>query len=265
MDIVEKIHAEIDSAQDRILKEALDFIENGVYIEDASEKSERLKKLGFVNTPFVHDNEEKIKKLAEFKRKANLVKYYTDNYPFLKFITEEEFDVICKKYDLIYAPANSYRKDIPEKNLIEIENAQPIKSKDAVPVFYTYNLKFFSYVPQEVIEFFSTLKTDKPLSGDNTLRDICPIKYEGKYLYEVSGISHEAIDKTGLFIAAPPSHFDLTGLTENSNKMGFFKVITSKPESKDPIVFRYVNGGIQILSKWGKEAEDENLVNPINN
>lgn len=63
----------------------------------------------------------------------------------------------------------------------------------------------------------------------------------------------------GLFIAAPKSHFDLQGL-EKHGKRGWLR-----PEPKDPIVFRYVNGGIQVLTKWGPEAEDPMLTNPIDN
>lgn len=127
MDIVEKIHNEIDSAQDRILNEALNLIENSEHIEASIKKSERLKNLGFTKSSFVVSTEEEIKKLNEAKEKATLVKMYKESYPFLKFITEEEFDIICKKYDLIYAPVDSYCKDVPDKNIIEIENAQELK------------------------------------------------------------------------------------------------------------------------------------------
>jgi hypothetical protein len=30
----------------------------------------------------------------------------------------------------------------------------------------------------------------------------------------------------------------------------------------DPIVFRFVRGGVLIISKWGLEAEDESLIIP---
>lgn len=37
------------------------------------------------------------------------------------------------------------------------------------------------------------------------------------------------------------------------------KITTQIVEVKDPIVFRYVNGGIQVITKWGIEAEDKIL------
>ena len=71
--------------------------------------------------------------------------------------------------------------------------------------------------------------------------------------------------KEGLFIAAPESEFDLKGLTKDKTGLkGYFKqIIEEKPD--DPIVFRYVFGGLQVLSKWGPEAEDPALTNPLDN
>jgi hypothetical protein len=75
----------------------------------------------------------------------------------------------------------------------------------------------------------------------------------------------ETTVKEGLFIAAPESEFDLSNLTKDKTGLkGYFKqIIEEKPD--DPIVFRYVFGGIQVLSKWGPEAEDPELINPIDN
>lgn len=62
------------------------------------------------------------------------------------------------------------------------------------------------------------------------------------------------ISKSGLFIAAPKSDFNLEGLSKKGK--GYFNVF----EIKDPIVFRYVRGGIQVITKWGLEADDDALV-----
>jgi hypothetical protein len=75
----------------------------------------------------------------------------------------------------------------------------------------------------------------------------------------------ETTMKEGLFIAAPESDFNLEGLTKDKKGLkGYFKqIIEEKPD--DPIVFRYVFGGIQVLSKWGPEAADPELLNPLDN
>lgn len=80
-------------------------------------------------------------------------------------------------------------------------------------------------------------------------------------LGSLSTFTYTKIVKSGLFICAPQSHFDLDGLKKN--KFGFLKVI--KTEVKDPIVFRYCRGGVQVLSKWGLEADDELLYNEFEN
>ena len=64
-------------------------------------------------------------------------------------------------------------------------------------------------------------------------------------------------DRSGYFIAAPKEHFDLNGLTKNEQNKGFYK--RTSVVYKDPIVFRYVKGGIQVISKWGLEGNDEAL------
>lgn len=63
------------------------------------------------------------------------------------------------------------------------------------------------------------------------------------------------INRDGLFICAPIKHFDTKGLKKSGR--GFFNFT---PLPTDPIVFRYVKGGVQVLSKWGLEADDYRLV-----
>lgn len=71
-------------------------------------------------------------------------------------------------------------------------------------------------------------------------------------------------DMNGLFIAAPEKDFDLKGLRRKKGARGFFQTL-KRFEPDDPIVFRFVEGGIQVLSKWGPEAADPELVNPLDN
>jgi len=87
--------------------------------------------------------------------------------------------------------------------------------------------------------------------------------YKGDYpKYIFKRAEAKRINKSGLFICAPPSHFDLKTLSKEG-ELGYFKV--EKWEINDPIVFRYCKGGVQVISKWGLEASDEALVNEINN
>ena len=135
-------------------------------------------------------------------------------------MTQEKLDEICEKYNLIHAPVKNYIGDVPEKNLQEIANAQPLKDHDR-----RMDDSVMSRLEQMVLE--------------------------------------ERTDRQKLFIAAPEKDFNLDGLTKKG-KRGFFKTIITQ-RVDDPIVFRYCRGGIQILSKWGLEANDPELANPLDN
>ena len=86
------------------------------------------------------------------------------------------------------------------------------------------------------------------------------LNYTGNISDEITTIIY---DKEGLYICAPKSHFDLKELTK-TGQYSYLK--TEKYTVKDdPIVFRYCRGGIQVLSKWGLEANDSKLIVPLSN
>lgn len=268
---VEQIHAEIDSAQERLLKQAMEII--GAHEEAGPdvviETAHRLKMLGFTKTELVQiadkkmsEQQEKELVVVKSKNQATRIQHFQNTYPFLKFLTEEELERICKKYGLVFAPVSNYIKNVPEKNLTEIEKAQPLKYEDSRPVTYKLNIRFCDDVPMKVREWFQNKEfTNNSASAlsDRALRDVCPIKFEGRYLY-MGSIETVLVNKTGLFIAAPADHFDMKGLSKETN-FGFFEKTVTKIDN-DPIVFRYVFGGIQVLTKWGVEGEDPALIVP---
>lgn len=265
--LIQEIHDEFDTAQDRLLQEAKKILASHslTHNEKIEQLAERLKSVGFSNTQIVREAEKikdkRSKQQAHLditREQAELIEYYKFNYPMLKFLTISELNRICDKYGLMYAPVSAYKKDVPEKNLKDIEGAQALKQGDIMPKKHKIIIKeFCSYVPSSVRDYFNKALFDNlPISTfDDYLRELCPIKYRGAYLYN-GDISIETIDRSGLFIAAPKSHFDLKGLKKEGK--GFFNI--SIIEIKDPIVFRYVKGGVQVLTKWGLEAEDPMLV-----
>lgn len=274
--LVREIHNEFDTAEDRLLEQAdklLKELEVPI-MADVERKAERLKKLGFNNSETVKRAEvigEKIseqnRKLVSTKEQAELIKYYKQNYPFQKFLTEGELKRICNKYGLIFAPVSKYQKDVPNKNLSEIECAPPLKNIDTqVNSRFLRITDFWYCVEKEIknklsglLDVSNAADSDIDLilggAGDWVLKRILNINYSG-YIYKKAELIIE--DKGGLFIAAPKSHFNLDGLTKK-NKYSFLSI--SITEVTDPIVFRYCRGGVQVLSKWGLEAEDESLVN----
>jgi len=256
--IVEQIHAEFDEAQDVLLKEAKEIIKQN-RVEDTTHVK-KMHDLGFVNSEAVTNAKKKLDSAMLSAENAKSIMYHTETYPFLKFLTTNKLDAICEKYDLIHAPVKHYLKDVPKKNLEDIESAQKMEKGDAQ--IESWKLKITSkknWKKKDIVFAESWRGTERPTglffahmlpSKNVTWHDIhtsCEFVRE---------------DKQGLFIAAPKSHFDLKGLTQKGTR-GFFQ--TQREDVDDPIVFRYVKGGIQVLTKWGLEADDPTLTNALDN
>ena len=273
---VEQIHEEFDTGEERILQECDKLLtELKIPTENkVIEKANKLENLGFTNSETVKQAEilkvkqQEIDSIANItKNQANTIRELKLHYPLDKFITVAELNRICSKYELIHAPVANYIKDVPEKNVLEMTNRKPLISAYNYEGVFTYQLEFQRYVPEKVRQFFNTLETKELFSNENVLRNFCPIKYEGSWLYTVKGFRYSKIDKSGLFIAAPKSYFDLSDL-QKKTKFGFFKV--EEFEVKDPVVFEYcINDVIRIITKWGTEDDqsylDPGLVNEIQN
>jgi hypothetical protein len=277
-EIILEIHNEFDTAQDRLLDQADKLLsELNIPTETSIEqKAAKLKALGFVNSESVLQADKLIQKRTEIqnvivdtKEQAELIKYHKHTYPFQKFLTESELDRICQKYGLIYAPVRNYSKDVPDKNINEISNADALKLEDIVRTLYYYKA-----ISSNIKEDCPKIIKDHLLSGvllpnkescenmwyyvQYPIRKLYDIELKNVLKYYTQDYSIVVENKEGLFIAAPKSHFNLDGLTQK-NKFSYLNVTIR--EIKDPIVFRYVRGGIQVLSKWGLEAQDESLIN----
>lgn len=285
---VEAIHEEFDTAQDRILDECDKMLkELEIPTETSIErKGKILKELGFINSKTVQQadklkkDKEVIKdKISITSEQAKTIRYYKEKYPLEKFITVEELERICSKYKLIHAPVANYIEDIPEKNVLEMKNVKRLEDTDKFPTQHFLKITDFYYsVPNEVKKYFQDsiclnnyvegkkiIKYESGgISESSCQRLLKELGYMGSYtgyLYKRTEIT--LVNKSGLFIAAPSSHFNLEGLSKKS-KFGFFDV--SVIEVKDPIVFEYCKLGIcRIISKWGtaddKSYLDSTLVN----
>lgn len=114
--IIAEIHAEFDSASERILAESNNVPSTII------EKGDRLRNLGFSSAkPVVESHAEKVRQFQTQELAIN-VKYFKQWYPHNKFITREAVIEICKKYSLVFGDVRLYRGDVPEKNLAEMEN-----------------------------------------------------------------------------------------------------------------------------------------------
>lgn len=287
--LIKKIHSEFSTSSDILLKEAQKVVEkeskNISKYDALKDKADRLEKAGFVNSEDVIYKKAKVDRLQRDLEANNelteLILYYKRTYPFQKFLTEDELERICDKYKLVYAPVGNYIKTVPKKNLKEIENSDKLLKKDKVDFFYKLkgNKEFKVWMKkigfpdcsftrnqlnEKVREHYGRCpyEWDEPHKSTTGLFVISE-KIEGNYIFN----SCTVIEKTGLFIAAPKTHFNnLKKL--GKNKRGFFRIEVAK-YIPDPIVFRYCRGGIQVLTMWGDENFDPNkefgLVNEINN
>lgn len=276
MTIVEKIHSAVDNAQDRILKQSKEYI-NSISEKDIN-KAERLINIGFINTPDVKKTQLENIKLNKYK--IEYLEYLIKKYPFHKFITIDDFNNICKKYKLIYSSVQNYIKEIPDKNLFEIENGKKLDSVDcrgigyridivddlsiANTFFKNFNLNpdFITINDVEKLHLMYQSHAPKEWNFNGTSKNMIFYDAMKSTNLEFNITKFTELNYNGYFIAAPKSHFNLTGLTKN--KFGYFLI--KQFEIKDPIVFQYCkNDFIRIETKWGIEANDNELVLPINN
>jgi len=258
--LVQEIHNAFDNAEDVLLEQAHEIIESN-HITDTSHIT-KMVEAGFRNAKIVEETNQRLKVAVKNAEMAELIVYYKRTYPFLKFLTIEKLDEICEKYDLIHGPVDRYLEDVPEKNLNDVLSAQELKEEDiAKDIWKITSVEFYSDVPQEMKDWILYTEFEERPGTDDWFNRYSPVAHSG-YVY--SSINREKIEReSSLFIAAPKSHFNLKGLKKHG-KLGFFKSMVIH-ETKDPIVFRYVRGGIQVLTKWGLEANDPELANPLDN
>lgn len=290
---VEEIHAEFDSAEENILKKCdILLAELEIPTETQVErKADMLFNLGFVNsetvkqTEIIKNNKKSIElKIAITSREANSIRELKLKYPREKFITEEELERICDKYNLIHAPVANYIKDVPEKNVLEISNRKKLEKIDSfeehliLSGFNDLGLVLIDKLGKKNNPIFNLneiIELNKCWNINNTgsyaIKDINNasdnwFSIGGRYYLQKFGIqsndyptfeSSTVIKKDGLFIAAPESHFDLKCLSKKS-KFGFFEVKVT--EVKDPVVFEYCkNNIVRIITKWGTDDDKSYL------
>jgi hypothetical protein len=252
--IVAEIHNDFATAQDRILQECNDVLNNPKV--DVALKSERVSKLGFRSSKIVTDATELAKKHQEAPALMERVNYFRQHYPFNKFITETEVKKLCEKYGLLLGDTGHYIGDIPDKNIDEIENFK-LREEDfsEEEVQYLHGSDIWSRMFNELEQY---------LGGFD------PIRYETKsdsvmasglaaYISSDKNTKEEKpkMKKADLKIVASVKDFDTSRMQVTDG----YKL----EHIPDPIVLQPVIGGYLIVSKWGLEASDEIAVNQAMN
>lgn len=239
---VEEIHETFFTEVDRLLDNAKVFNSLDTDKQALLDKCERLTKLGFSKSKEVQEATVEINRLnnlkienEEKKELIDAINYFSQKYPLYKFITEESVKKICEKYGLIYGEISNYIGTIPDKNLKEIEDFKISEDDEAYTVNSTFMTEWGSFNEKPV---FMTFKNTQSIN-------------ETKY-YRYS------IEKSKLVIAAPISDFDTKKMKIENHQL--IKVPVQDPIVLKPVIYNEKKYFL-IMSAWGEEASDENVVN----
>jgi hypothetical protein len=241
-------------------------------IGDIQNKFNRLVSLGLKNSQNAKEleviirNQEtynnnilKAQKLIDYIKKVNTV---LDKNSYL--ISFEQFEVVCKKYNLVYNLLENYTGVIPEENIFQLEkiahkiSEESVKSHEFHPlsinshIFYIKEVEISSET-SETNGFIKWVKNKKILYLPNidifysrlNSRDIQTNYPDCPTVSTSNCVKATCLGCTQFLIAAPKTHFK-----DN------FKI---EIRPKDPIVFQICPYGILIHSVWGEEADDEVL------
>lgn len=212
--------------------------------EDIVIKGGLASSLGFVNMPSskivkqLNRKSEKIESQLEAEKKEmEYIEKYSKEYPLYKFVSQRVFDEVRKKYGLYTAEPGHYIKEIPNKNLLEIENFSKSHEIEAEK----YYRQDHRGAPYEISkEAFLDIMAEQ--SGYSLV--------SGKYTYRNK--------ETLLKITAPRDHFHAQLVFDEETREIKVPVL-------DPIVTKDVEGGKIIITAWDEEAKIPEIQNPLNN
>jgi len=238
--IIKEIHDSFDGATEKLLIEANEILENKYDIS----KGQRLKKIGFRMAKDAAIADEWNKKISNSRFIAEKIQYYQINYPNNKFITGELVKTICKKYSLVLGDASYYIGEVPEKNILEMEKFK-LNEEDMTK----YECGYFKY--RGYGYYGASWKEEEGASWGYVVDN----GRNGAFFNSCDNDKKNHYQRPELMICAPMNEFDERFVRRSADG---FKLELNIP---DPIVLQPVNGGYLIVTKWGLEASDENIVN----
>lgn len=261
--------------------------------EELYAKIEKLKSFGFVNTPSVKVQLEKLKsqeeeikvKISDIEAKIQfsqnldrLTREYAIKYAGYKFIDRNTMVSVMKKYDLYMGETFMYAREIPERALGLIGNFKSVIDESKMVydlVLRRYSISRFSGTYhiqprdttmssepkrdyyQKVIQSFelSCLQMVAPLSHFE-FPTYKMTKYTGRSLY--NNLGQEEIEVPLVEISKNDHMLRLSANETN-------RVERENREVLDPIACIKVEGGFVIIDTWDKEAEIPEIKNPVIN
>jgi hypothetical protein len=240
--VIAEIHESFDSASEKLLNEAKAILAGSYDIE----KGERLKKVGFTSAKKVVEANSIISEKNNSKELAKLIEYYQTHYPNNKFITEDKTKEICQKYGLLCGEIQYYISDVPEKNLSEIEAFELRESEMQKIVYDWYRRSSTSHFTF----YHSSYEGDS--NSEYGYIERRPFGSGERLVNRPKSETHH-FNKKSLKICASVKDFD----TKNMRIEDGYRLELNLP---DPIVLQPVNGGYLVVTKWGLESDDEDLI-----
>lgn len=264
MKTIEKIHNEFDSAVEVLEKISNEKQEMANSISDNPPDTNDndgvfLLDLGFSNTTLAkksleyrvqkkNNDDKRSSYLHQSKAIKENVDFYKNAFPFHKFILYSQVLQICEKYNLYLGSSSLYKGDIPKKNIEEMKNFPLQKYQSLI----SQCVPFLSSIEPICSQLGNTFST-RP-RGDAGIHPYICAPY--------SSFETKNTDTVGK---------EIFSINKENGLINPFKFKIPKPEPKDPIVLLPVTTkqlkqiGFIVVTKWGKEAEDESLVVPKNN
>jgi hypothetical protein len=238
---IQEIHNSFNTEIERLLEKAKRFENIEIKNKELHEKADKLKSIGFSNTPEVLKVDKEIKELNK-KRNINdkkrilieAIAYFSTKYPSYKFITKKAIIDICKKYNLIYGDVKYYIGNVPDDKLKEMLEFKA----DEKDLSYTYTRTYKDFNSTENI----TCDYDKKIRFDSGVD-------------KWSWYRYSSIKEKSFIIAAPQTDFDLDKMQVKD-----FEIVIEPIKVPDPVVMKPVmfkgEEFYLIVTAWGEEAND---------
>lgn len=242
-EMIEQIHHEFETAGEKLLSQANEWLANNSQLSNV-EKVKELERLGFLSTQEYKAHKKQISDIKMNKEIADLVEKYSLRYPNHKYITEEQVNLICEKYNLVCGGVSLYKGFVPEKNLKQIAGFKP---HDEDYEYLRCN-GFYGTVYKTTFKEWEEYSIQKEI--DNKLRREDPLHYHlTRGVYDSIEYQKRMPE---LLICAPIKDMDMKG---RELRGSFIR------EIPDPVVLYPLEKGYIILTAWGDEASDPIVVN----
>lgn len=263
---IEEIHHEFSATADRLLHEAKRIISESA--KKSTGKAARLFNLGFKKADEVRSHLLMQETLAAQKEISDFIVYYNQKYPLHKFITFEQANRICQKYNLVLSRIDLYHGFVPEKNVQEIEDFE-YDDEDVEKWYWVKKLDFkqadTGQVQVDRVKQFLKDSGDT-IGGEGTpeeiIKAIMGANTPGKTSAWIKELEVEAI--ADMMIMAPEKDFDITKTKRKGFQLQSISTLVIG-EIPDPVVVLRVKRGFIIVTAWGDEASDPMVVNETKN